>query len=210
MKLGAMTETIRGPGRRESRGDPEPERRAGHAAGADRRPAAQRPQRDAAACARGRRGRGRPAATGDRAFPGAVAISVAGGTGNSTQYLVDGGYNNDPQINTGQRDSVPGRARRSSTESGVRDARFGMSTGATVNAVTKSGTNAFHGNVFDFVRDHQFNSIRYFEQDGKRRPRTRRRAEAASVRRHDRRADHARTSCSSSSARRSRTTTSCR
>ena len=29
-----------------------------------------------------------------------------------------------------------------SVESGVRDARFGMSTGATVNAVTKSGTNA--------------------------------------------------------------------
>ena len=39
-----------------------------------------------------------------------------------------------------------------------------MSTGATVNAVTKSGTNAFHGNVFDFVRHHTFNSISYFEK----------------------------------------------
>ena len=50
------------------------------------------------------------------------------------------------------------------TESGVRDARYGMSTGATVNAVTKSGTNEFHGNVFDFVRDAKFNSIALFEQ----------------------------------------------
>ena len=46
----------------------------------------------------------------------------------------------------------------------MRDARFGMSTGATVNAVTKSGTNTFHGNGFDFFRDHEFNAIRYFER----------------------------------------------
>ncbi len=39
--------------------------------------------------------------TDDRQYPGAVVISVAGGTGNSTMYLVDGGYNNDPQNNTG-------------------------------------------------------------------------------------------------------------
>ena len=50
------------------------------------------------------------------------------------------------------------------TASGVRDARFGMSSGATVNAVTKSGTNNFHGNVFDFMRHHKFNAISYFDK----------------------------------------------
>src|SRR4029453_15847508 len=102
--------------------------------------------------------------TDDRQYPGAVAISVAGGTGNSTMYLVDGGFNNDPQNNTGNAIPFPDALQEFNVESGVRDARFGMSTGATVNAVTKSGTNAFHGNVFDFVRDHRFNSIRYFER----------------------------------------------
>ena len=53
---------------------------------------------------------------------------------------------------------------RFNVESGVRSARFGMSTGATVNAVTQSGTNSFHGGMFDFVRDHHFNAIRYFER----------------------------------------------
>jgi hypothetical protein len=33
--------------------------------------------------------------TGNRGFPGGL-ISVAGGTGNNTRYLVDGGYNNEP------------------------------------------------------------------------------------------------------------------
>jgi Carboxypeptidase regulatory-like domain len=102
--------------------------------------------------------------TDDRQYPGAVAIAVAGGTGNSTMYLVDGGFNNDPQNNTGNAIPFPDALQEFNVESGVRDARFGMSTGATVNAVTKSGTNAFHGNVFDFVRDHHFNSIRYFER----------------------------------------------
>ena len=101
--------------------------------------------------------------TDNRQYPNAVAISVAGGTGNSTMYLVDGGYNNDPQNNTGNPMPFPDALQEFKTENGVRNARYGMSTGATVNAVTKAGTNTFHGNVFDFARDHRFNAIRYFE-----------------------------------------------
>jgi hypothetical protein len=101
---------------------------------------------------------------GNRGFPGQVAISVAGGTSNSTQYLVDGGYNNDPQLNAGNVIPFPDALQEFRTEAGVRDARYGMSTGATVNAVTKSGTNQFRGNVFEFMRDHQFNALRFFEK----------------------------------------------
>jgi hypothetical protein len=102
--------------------------------------------------------------TDDRQYPGAVSISVAGGSGNSTMYLVDGGYNNDPQNNTGNAIPFPDALQEFNVQSGARDARFGMSTGATVNAVTRSGTNTFHGGMFDFVRDHNFNAIRYFER----------------------------------------------
>ena len=102
--------------------------------------------------------------TDNRQYPNAVSISVAGGTGNSTQYLVDGGYNNDPQNNTGNAMPFPDALQEFSVESGVRSARFGMSTGATVNAVTRSGTNTFHGSGFVFGRHHTFNAIRYFER----------------------------------------------
>ena len=69
----------------------------------------------------------------------AVAFSVAGGTGNSTLFLVDGGYNNDSGNNTGNAMPFPDALQEFRTESGVRPARYGMYTGATVNAVTRSG-----------------------------------------------------------------------
>jgi hypothetical protein len=97
-----------------------------------------------------------------RQYPSAVAISVAGGTGNSTIYLVDGAFNNDPVMNIGQPMPFPDALQEFKVESGVRPARYGIYTGATVNAVTKAGTNRFHGNVFEFLRDHRFNAVDHF------------------------------------------------
>ena len=97
-----------------------------------------------------------------RQYPSAVAISVAGGTGNSTIYLVDGAFNNDPVMNIGQPMPFPDALQEFKVESGVRPARYGIYTGATVNAVTKAGTNQFHGNAFEFLRDSRFNAINEF------------------------------------------------
>jgi carboxypeptidase family protein/TonB-dependent receptor-like protein len=102
--------------------------------------------------------------TSNRQYPNAVAISVAGGTGNSTLYLVDGGYNNDSGNNTGNAMPFPDALQEFRTETGVRPARYGMYTGATVNAVTRSGTNQYHGTGFVFGRHHAFNAIPYFNQ----------------------------------------------
>jgi hypothetical protein len=102
--------------------------------------------------------------TSNRQYPNAVAISVAGGTGNSTLYLVDGGYNNDSGNNTGNAMPFPDALQEFRTETGVRPARYGMYTGATINAVTRSGTNQFHGSMFEFARDHSLNAIPYFNQ----------------------------------------------
>jgi hypothetical protein len=98
-----------------------------------------------------------------RQYPSAVAIAVAGGTGNSTLYLVDGGYNNDPLNNIGQPMPFPDALEEFKVESGVRPARYGVYTGATVNAVTRSGSNAFHGDGFAFGRHHSLNSIGHFD-----------------------------------------------
>ncbi|MFY9560165.1 MAG: carboxypeptidase regulatory-like domain-containing protein [Terriglobales bacterium] len=46
------------------------------------------------------------------------------------------------------------------------DAEFGNYAGAQINVVTKSGTNHWHGNVFEFVRNTSLNARNYFDPVG--------------------------------------------
>ena len=42
------------------------------------------------------------------------------------------------------------------------DAEYGKFSGAVMNAITKSGTNGFHGDVFEFLRNDAMDSVSYF------------------------------------------------
>jgi hypothetical protein len=46
------------------------------------------------------------------------------------------------------------------------DAQYGRSGSGSVEAVTKSGTNAFHGEVFEYLRNQVFNAKNYFNVPG--------------------------------------------
>ena len=48
------------------------------------------------------------------------------------------------------------------TTAGSLPARYGHHAASAVNLVTKSGTNAFRGNVFEFIRDYHFNARNFF------------------------------------------------
>lgn len=86
-------------------------------------------------------------------------ISVGGGQENSNNYLLDGGDNNHAFSNVNAPFPFPDAIQEFSVQSNGLSARYGVHAGATVNAVTRSGTNNFHGTVFEFLRNPIANAL---------------------------------------------------
>jgi len=99
---------------------------------------------------------------GSKNYFTADAISVAGGQGNGATYLMDGGANNDPFSNVNMPFPFPDALEEFSVQTNSLSARYGLHPGAVVNVVTKSGANAFNGDLFEFVRNGDFNARGFF------------------------------------------------
>src|SRR5207302_653043 len=107
-----------------------------------------------------------------RSMQGGVNISVAGGQSFGVAYLLDGAMHNNPQDNANLPMPFPDALQEFSVATSGLSAQNGMHSGASVSAVTKSGTNTLHGNAFEFIRDKRFNATNPFAligPDGKRR-----------------------------------------
>ena len=96
--------------------------------------------------------------TGSKSFYSSVTISVAGGQANATNYLLDGGDNNDTFSNVNLPFPFPDALQEFSVETSSLPARNGLHPGGVVNLVTKSGTNSLHGSIFEFYRGGVFNA----------------------------------------------------
>lgn len=100
--------------------------------------------------------------TGSKSFFSSQSISIAGSAGNATNYLLDGGDNNDSFTNVNMPFPFPDALAEFSVETSTLPARNGLHPGGVVNAVTKSGSNYWHGGVFEFLRNGKANAINYF------------------------------------------------
>jgi hypothetical protein len=94
-----------------------------------------------------------------RSMQGGVSIAVAGGLSFGVAYLLDGAMHNNPQNNANLPLPFPDALQEFSVATSGLSAQNGMHSAASVNAVTKSGTNNYHGNAFEFLRDHRFNGL---------------------------------------------------
>lgn len=100
-----------------------------------------------------------------RSMQGVPLISLAGGlstaSGGAT-YTLDGAMHNDPTGNSTLPLPFPDALQEFKVETGVLPAQTGMHSAGLVSAVTKSGTNDLHGDLFEFVRNDLFNARNYF------------------------------------------------
>ncbi|HEX5430318.1 MAG TPA: TonB-dependent receptor [Bryobacteraceae bacterium] len=96
-----------------------------------------------------------------RNYP-SVNISVAGGLHNGLTYLLDGASHNDPINGLNLPLPFPDALQEFKLETSSLSAQYGQHSAGAVNAVTKSGTNEFHGDLFEFFRNGDLNALNFF------------------------------------------------
>jgi len=106
--------------------------------------------------------------------PGSFGLfSINGNRGRSNNYLLDGtdmndGYRNLPAINQGGVFGTPATilpmdALEEVSVTNSTQAEFGRNSGATVNIVTKSGTNTLHGTLYEYFRNNALDARNFFD-----------------------------------------------
>jgi hypothetical protein len=89
-------------------------------------------------------------------------LNFAGGFFGTSAYLLDGAWDTDPEW--GAVDYVPSvdAVQEFKVQNNSFTAQYGWSTGNVVNVVTKSGTNAFHGDGYEFYRNDALDANSWF------------------------------------------------
>ncbi len=80
-------------------------------------------------------------------------VSASGGQGNTTVFYLDGGQNGDAYTSVANVYPNPDAIQEFSFESNNFSAKYTGSGGGVMNVVTRGGTNAFHGTLYDFLRN---------------------------------------------------------
>jgi hypothetical protein len=107
---------------------------------------------------------------------GAGATSSGGGAGQAennvtamngarqdeNNYSLDGADNEDPFFFTPSVIPNPDALAEFSLQTSNYNAQTGLGAGAQMNAITKSGTNQFHGSMFEYLRNQVFDAAGYF------------------------------------------------
>lgn len=94
--------------------------------------------------------------------PDTEAFSVNGQRPDQVSYNLDGANNEDLLSNTNDPFPFPDAMQEFSVQTSNFSAQYGGDSGAIVNVVSKSGTNQWHGDGFEFVRNKVFDARNFF------------------------------------------------
>lgn len=100
--------------------------------------------------------------TGSKYSYQTISVSIAGGGGNTTLWRLDGGDNQDYMANGNLPYPFPDAVSQFSVESTDLGAQDGGHVGGMVNVVTRSGTNQYHGEAFEFIRNNYLDATNFY------------------------------------------------
>jgi len=95
-------------------------------------------------------------------FPAESGASANGGRQGSTYYMLDGGNNMDSYGNLALAFPNPDATQEFNVISNNFDAQYGFSPGAVVSIMTRSGSNTWHGDLFEFLRNDALDARDFF------------------------------------------------
>jgi hypothetical protein len=100
----------------------------------------------------------------DQRGTGSDSVSVNGARRGSNNLLVDGVPTTNQLNNAPDGDGTPSIEFLSEFKvlTSLYSAEFGRNSGSVINVTTRSGTNALHGQVYEFLRNTKFNARPYF------------------------------------------------
>jgi len=90
------------------------------------------------------------------------SVSVNGGRGRANNFSVNGGDANDQFVNLPTVQPTPDSVEEFRVLTNTFDAEYGRNSGSVVNVVTKSGTNNFHGDIYEYFRNTVLDAQGYF------------------------------------------------
>ena len=95
-------------------------------------------------------------------YPGQQYAAVSGSGPDGAKYELDGGDFNDTYTNSNLPFPNPDAVQEFNLSANNLSAEYGNAASAVVNVVTKSGTNAIHGDAFEFLRNGALNARNFF------------------------------------------------
>ncbi|HWQ54741.1 MAG TPA: carboxypeptidase regulatory-like domain-containing protein [Bryobacteraceae bacterium] len=96
------------------------------------------------------------------ARPAGTAFSVNGHRSTANQYLIDGFMAKEVQHGSSSMSPIIDALREFRVQSSNYTAEFGTEAGGQINAVLKSGTNEFHGTLWEFLRNDKLDANNFF------------------------------------------------
>ncbi len=96
-----------------------------------------------------------------------TTYAANGARSSSNNYLIDGADTRNLTFGGFAVQPTPDAVQEFKIQTNVYNAAFGRAAGSTINLITKSGTNEFHGAVYEFLRNDKLDAGNFFSRNRK-------------------------------------------